>query len=231
MCRRVFCSTVSASLGAFFAAAARADAIVVDRVVVRFSAPEIGGAASPRFVFERELAFEARLEALADSSFGVTEQGPYRDIHLRGALERHIAETILESLQVIPTPSAADIERRVLATRASLAQRVGGAVALSDAARAEGISPREVLRLVQRQARASLYLDRMVAPMLAPSDAELISLHQSGRTPYSKQPYEQIEEPLRHWYVARRLREAVITYFEGARSRVVMSVVPAVGAS
>jgi hypothetical protein len=198
-------------------------------VVVRFHAPEIGGVCCPRFVFERELAFEARIEALSDPSFAAFEAAPYREVHLSAALERHIAETILESLQVIPAPSPEDIERRVLATRAALSSRVGGAVALSDAARQEGISQREVLRLVQRQARASLYLDRMVAPMLTPSDAELIGLHQSGRTPFSKQPYEEVQDALRRWYVARRLREAVITYFEGARSRVVVAWVDAPG--
>ena len=39
---------------------------VVDRAVVRFFAPETGGTAHPRFVLERTLAFEARLEAMAE---------------------------------------------------------------------------------------------------------------------------------------------------------------------
>ncbi len=43
-----------------------AEPVLVDRAVVRFEAPETGGARRPRFVFERELAFEARLEALSD---------------------------------------------------------------------------------------------------------------------------------------------------------------------
>jgi hypothetical protein len=194
----------------------------VDRVIARFTAPEIGGVRQPRYVFERELAFEARLEALADATFQPTPDRPYRELHVRSALERHVAETILESLQVLPSPSSEDLSVRVLATRMAMATRVGGGLALSAAARAEGLQPREVLRVVQRQARASLYLDRMVAPMLTPSDAELQVLHQSGRTPFSKDAYEVIEDELRRWYVARRLSEAVITYYEGARSRVVI---------
>ena len=39
----------------------------IDRAVVRFVASETGGVRSPRFIFERELAFEARLEALGRS--------------------------------------------------------------------------------------------------------------------------------------------------------------------
>ncbi len=202
-------------------------ATTVDRVVVRFSAPEIGGVDRPRYVYERVLAFEARVEALADVTFEPSAELPYRDVHVRSALERHIAETIMESLEVSPPPSAADMEKRVMATRLAFAVRAGGAQALDAAARAEGLSPREVLRIVQRQARASIYLDRMVAPMLEPSDAQLQVLHQSGRTEFSKRPYQEIARDLRRWYVARRLREAVIAYYESARSRVVLSVVSA----
>lgn len=216
-------------MGALWPVVARADtsasAVEVDRVAARFTAPEIGGAERPHFIFERELAFEARLEALGDPSFQPTAQRPFRDVHLRGAMERHIAETILESLQVLPPPTVETIEARVLATRMSMAVSAGGAQAISAAARAEGLEPREVLRVVQRKARASLYLDRMVAPMLAPSDAELRTLHQSGRTPFSREPYDTVQTELRRWYVSRRLREAVLAYFEGARSRVVLEIV------
>src|SRR5439155_2463228 len=54
----------------------------IDRAVARFDAPETGGALRPQFVFERELAFEARLEALADAD---RAQGgaPYLDRHVR----------------------------------------------------------------------------------------------------------------------------------------------------
>ncbi len=201
------------------------EAVAIDRVVVRFTAPEIGGAKRPRFIYERVLSFEARLEALADVTFRPSDEQPYRDVHLRGALERHVAETILESLQVVPAPTPAEIQERVQAARVSEAMRAGGAQAISAAARAEGLEPREVLRVMQRKARASLYLDRMVAPMLEPSAAELQSLHQSGRTPFSRDPYEVIEGQLRRWYVARKLREAVLAYYEGARARVELVVV------
>jgi hypothetical protein len=193
--------------------------VVLDRAVVRFTAPETGGAASPRFIFERELAFEARLEALADDAFTSTMELPYLDLHVRAALERHIAETILETLEVTPKPTPRDIQQRVNGAQAALAQRVGGPERLEAAARAEGLGQTEVFRILQRQARASLYLDRMVAPMLRPSEAELRALHQFGRTPFTRQPFEDIAVPLRRWYVSRRLGAALVDYYEGARAR------------
>src|SRR3954463_14107996 len=72
-----------------------AEPVTVDRAVVRFEAPETGGARHPRFVFERELSFEARLEALADPDRAALGEAPYRDRHVTAALDRHIAETIL----------------------------------------------------------------------------------------------------------------------------------------
>lgn len=197
----------------------------IDRVVVRFVAPETGGTESPRYILERELAFEARLEALADDGFVPTADVPYIDVHVRAALERHIAETILETLEVTPQPTQADIQRRVNGAQAALAQRVGSLERLEAAARAEGLAPTEVFRILQRQARASLYLDRMVAPMLRPSEAELRGLHQSGRTPFTRQQFEDIAVPLRRWYVSRRLSAALLDYYEGARSRLRITVI------
>jgi hypothetical protein len=198
----------------------RAEPRLIDRVIVRFTAPETGGAGSPRFIFERELAFEARLEALADAGFVRSrEPSPFRENHLRAALERHVAETILETLEVTPRPTAQEIEARVAAARVALAQRVGGMDRLTLAARAEGLEQNDVFRILQRQARASLYLDRMVAPMLHPSEAELVALHQSGHTPFRGTEYAAVRERLRRWLVSRRLRDAALRYYEGARTR------------
>jgi hypothetical protein len=84
--------------------------VLVDRAVVRFIAPETGGTRSPRFVFERVLAFEARLEALADPD---RQQGTeaFRERHVRAALERHIAETLLASLRIEPEPKPEELVR------------------------------------------------------------------------------------------------------------------------
>jgi hypothetical protein len=59
----------------------------------------------------------------------------------------------------------------------------------------------------------------MVAPMLAPSDAELRLLYRSEKTPYRDAPFEAILPALRRWYVATRLQSALGSYFQNARAR------------
>jgi len=218
--RRVAC----AALLAVVAASSGAYAVPLDRAVVRFVALETGGMASPRFVFERELAFEARLEALADRSFNVGGAEPYREQHVRDALERHLAETLLESLAIDPEPTADELEARVEAVKLGVFSRVGGPQAFRAAAVAEGISPLEQIRLFRRQARASFYLDRMVAPMLSPSEAELRQVHRVSRTPFSGKPFAEVSDELRRWYVAGELDRALEAFYEGARSRLLVSV-------
>jgi hypothetical protein len=198
------------------ARAAGAEPVLVDRAVVRFSAPELGGVRSPRFILGRLLAFEARLEALADSD---RSGGAYRERHLSAALERHVAETLLAGLRIDPEPTAPELAQQTDAARRLTAERVGGLTALEEAARAEGVSQRELYLIFQRQARASLYLDRMVSPMLAPSDAELRALYRSERTPFRDAPFETILPGLRRWYVSTRLQSALAAYYQNARSR------------
>ena len=198
--------------------------MVLDRAVVRFTAPESGGVRAPRFVLERVLAFEARLEALADPSHPVRQAKPYRERHVRSALERHIAETLLASLRIDPEPLPKELTRQTRAARLVLLQRVGGEAALTQAARAEGIGEREILRILRRQARASLYLDRMVAPMLKPSDPELRSIHRSVPTPFQDRPFDEVAAELRRWYVARRLAAALASFYQNARSRLSITI-------
>jgi hypothetical protein len=200
----------------------RAQPVFLDRVVVRWYAPETGGVRRPQFIFERELAFAARLESLADPD---AEPGPYSARHVRGALERHIAEALLASLPIAPAPSPAEIARRAEAARATLEQRTGGRPRLIAAAAAEGIGSDELDTLLRRQARASLYLDRMVTPMLEPSDFELRAVLRTGVTPFKDRPYQEVATLLQRWYVGQRLAQAVEGYYQNARSRVTVNLV------
>ena len=200
-------------------------AVAIDRTVVRFDAPELGGSARPQFIFERELAFEARVEALADSD-RTERRSVFLDRHVRSALERHIAEELLAHLPMDPAPEQVEIARRVVAARAILEQRVGGAAELAKAARSEGLAPAEVDRLVLREARASLYLDRMVAPMLEPSEAELREVHRATTNPYRGQRFDEIADPLRRWYVSQRLEGALGAFYQNARARVHVVILP-----
>jgi hypothetical protein len=194
---------------------------LVDRVVVRWHAPETGGPAKPQFIFERELAFEARLESLADPD---PEPGPYHDRHVRAALERHIAETLLAWRPIVPPVDPRVVAQRAETARAILEARVHGRAKLLEAARAEGIGSDELDALLRRQARASLYLDKMVAPMLEPSDLELQDLWKTGATPFKDQPFDQIKTALANWYIGQRLAKETEADFQRARSRVVISV-------
>ncbi|MEJ7732944.1 MAG: hypothetical protein WKG00_27575 [Polyangiaceae bacterium] len=199
-----------------------AAAAAVDRVVVRWYAPETGGAARPRFVFARELAFEARLEALADPD---ADGAVHRERHVRAALDRHVAESLLASLPTLPAPKPAVGAARAELARGLLEQRGGGRGRLLEAARAEGISSDELDALLRRQARASLYLDRMIAPMLEPSEVELREVFESGGTPFSGGAFDRVAPALRRWYVARRLEQATQAHYQNARGRVTMVVV------
>jgi len=194
---------------------------LLDRVVVRWQAPETGGSARPQFIFERELAFEARLEALADPD---PEPGPYHERHVRAALERHVAESLLASLPVLRPPEPRAIAALAEVTRGILEQRVHGRAKLIAAAAAEGMGSDELDALLRRQARATVYLDQMVAPMLEPGELELRDLLRTGTTPFKDRPFEVVKNDLSRWYVGQRLAQAVEAYFQNARSRVVISV-------
>ncbi|WP_437810900.1 hypothetical protein [Sorangium sp. So ce1078] len=198
--------------------------VPLDRVVVRWHAPETGGVRRPQFIFERELAFEARIEALADPD---AEPGLYRDRHVRAAIDRHVAETLLASLPISPAPTSSEVAQRAEAARFALEQRARGRARLLAAAAAEGVSSDELDALLRRQARASLYLDRMVAPMLEPSDFELKGVLRSGATPFKDQRYEEVAPALKRWYVAQRLAHALDTYYQNARARVSLNIVSA----
>jgi len=199
--------------------AAGAQPLEADRTVVRFDAPETGGPAHPQFVFERELAFGARLEALADAN-RADRSRPYLERHVQAALERLIGEELLAHLPMDPEPTAAEIESRMTFSRTVLEQRVGGGDELAGAAQAEGIDPAEVGKVLLREARASLYLDRMVAPMLEPSEAELREFHRSTGSPFFGQRFEDVLVPLRSRYVAERLETAIASFYQNARTRV-----------
>lgn len=201
--------------------ASAVEGAIIDRTVVRFTAPETGGNASPRFIFERVLAFEARVEALADPGHRPSELAPYSETHVRAAMERHIAETLLASLSIDPKPSASAIEAQMNLARAMLVHQVG-ADRLRTAAASEGIDTQELRRLFRRRALASLYLHHMVAPMLAPRDAALRELHQ--KTPFASQPFEKVKAELKRLYVSRALGEAVSAFYQNARSRLSVSV-------
>jgi hypothetical protein len=129
----------------------------------------------------------------------------------------------LASLRIEPEPSEAVMARQVELARKLMSDRVGGDDALLEAERAEGISSAELSGILRRQARASLYLDRMVAPMLRPSDAELEAIQRSAPAALQNEPFLRVRPLLLRWYVSKRLSSAMSSFFQEARSRVTVT--------
>ena len=113
----------------------------VDRVVATIYAPEMGGAAHPHFVFERLLAFEARVVALLDRGDAGTASIEERDV--REAFDHFVAGEILSVLATkVQGDSwgeegvgAAQLEETVRYVTEAATERAGGRARLDDAAR------------------------------------------------------------------------------------------------
>jgi len=82
---------------------------------------------------------------------------------------------------------------------------------------------REVTNFLRRQARASIYLDRMIAPMLAPTRTELRQVYAVEHHPFVQLSFEEAEPLLRQWWIGHRLADAVEQFFSNARQRVSIS--------
>ncbi|MGH7272403.1 MAG: hypothetical protein ACREJ3_18395 [Polyangiaceae bacterium] len=215
------------------ARSARAEAppgrIVIDRDVARFYAPETGGAAHPRFVDERTLAFETRLEAMAARS---DETGDYPEELVRSALDHHIAEELLASLArklidgSLPAKRPSDAELARIGEDLGLAwfARLGGRARVDAAAAAEGLDATEVDALVRRLALAAFYLDRAVSPILKPSEESLRDAFRSTAQPFAGRAFEDVRPALARWVTLERVRSAEAAFFQTARSRVVVVV-------
>ncbi|MGD0675193.1 MAG: hypothetical protein ABSC94_07225 [Polyangiaceae bacterium] len=199
--------------------------VVLDRTIVRFFAPETGGSAHPRFVTERMLAFEARLEAMNDKPDGIG--GDYDDRRLRAALDHHIGEEMLASLALKliygapaglrPSEESLALVRGELAV--SLFERLGGEPRVEAAAAAEQIGRSEVDDLLRRQGLAAWYIDRAVAPILNPTEEQLREVFRTAAHPYRGQPFEESRRALSRWVIGERLRVAETSFLQAARAR------------
>jgi hypothetical protein len=199
---------------------------VIDRAVVRFYSAETGGTAYPRFVSERTLAFEARLEAMAATAHGIGDG--YQEHDIRTALEHHVAEEILATLadRLIADsppnrrPTADELARVEQEVGAAMLERLGGPSRVDEAARAEQVDSQEVSTLFRRGAMAAWYVDRAIAPVLHPSEEQLRDVYRTAAHPYRGRPFEQVRSILERWFGAERARVAENAFLEGARSRV-----------
>lgn len=193
---------------------------VIDRVVARFRTSDAGGRSISRAIFARELSFEARLESMAS---GASPDATPTERHIRTALTRHVTETLLEELPREPPSTPIEVGERAARARTVLIARVGGEARLQQALQIERISVDEIDAMMRRTARASLYLDRMVAPLVDPTEAELRDLHETGQTPYTDRPFTDVADVLRRWVVAKLLAETLDAFYQRTRSRLVIT--------
>ncbi|NUP11471.1 MAG: hypothetical protein HOW73_35950 [Polyangiaceae bacterium] len=211
-------STVTPAIAQDDSKAARP--LVLDRVVARWRTVEQESRGSGHLIFARELAFEARLEAMALGD-GPTDK--LADRHIRAALARHVTESLLEELPLDRAPLPTEIADRAAKARKALETRVGGVERLEKAREKERMTVDEVDALLRRTARASLYLDRMVAPLLDPTDIELREMHAAGKTPYSGERFVDVVDKLRRLVLSQRMTAAVDEFWQNARSRIVIT--------
>ena len=198
--------------------------ITADTVVVRFHAPETGGASRPRYVTARTLAFEARLVALENATAaGISlgdVQGAYDERDVRTALDQIIAEEMLAKLPLDKEPDVATLNRVVDTLREALWQRIGGVAYFDKAALREGIAPTEVDAMLRRRARAAIYIDRAVGNILGPTEEQLHEVYRTTAHPFRAKRFDDCHDELSRWLVAERFRAAETAFLEGARTRV-----------
>jgi hypothetical protein len=207
------------------AAVAGSGPVPIDRVVVRFYSPETGGAAQPRFVEERTLAFEARLETMSERPGGIGDDYDARSV--RAALDQHIGEELLATLALKliagtppdkrPTDASLASVQQLLGT--ALFERLGGEGRVAEAAAAEHLARYEVDDMFRRQALAAWYVDRALTPILSPSEEQLREVLRTGANPYRGRPFDEVRAPLERWFVAERIRVAETSFLQGVRSR------------
>ncbi len=208
-----------------FASTGSAHATVADRVAVRFISPETGGAATPRFFTEREVALYARIEAILEQT--AIEEGEYPDRYVRSAIDRLVARTMLARLAVSRGTEPPDFPKLTSDARAELADRLGGPHVLDNALKAEGIEEEELLGFLRDQVRAAYYVDKAISPILTVTEEQLREAFRAAIHPFPRTKFDDVRGRLRRWLVMERLRAAELEFLQGARARIeIVSVIP-----
>ncbi len=201
---------------------------VVDRAVVRFYSPELGGTVQPHFVTERVLAFEARLEAMAESSEGIGDG--YDERRVRMALDHHVsaevAATLAHKLIAALSPSRRPSQEELSAVRALLStalfERLGGEERVRSAARAEQLDGEELDDLMEQRAFAAWYIDRAVTPILQTTEEQLREVFRTTAHPYRGQSFDAVRAALERWFIVERVSVAETAFLQGLRVKMVL---------
>src|SRR5260221_487615 len=81
-------------------------------------------------------------------------------------------------------------------------------------------------RITLRRPAGRLYPDGMVRASVEPREAELREVHRSTANPFRGQRFDDVVSALRSWYVAERLEAALGAFYQNARGRVHIVVLP-----
>jgi hypothetical protein len=196
----------------------------VDRVAVRYVTPETGGNARPRFITERELAFFARLEALAEQT--PIEGDEYPERYMRAATDRLVARAMLASLFVQRGTEPPDLPRLTAEAKGEIAERIGGAAVLDATMKSEGLEDAELEAFLRDEVRATWYVDRVITPILAVTEDALREAFRSVLHPFRGMKFEDARPLLRRWLVVERMRTTELEFLQGARARIQIASVP-----
>ncbi len=194
--------------------------ITSDAVVVRFHSPETGGAARPRYVTARALAYEARLVALELAPDEPDASVTYDDRNVRAALDQIVAEEMLAKLPLEREPDVPTLDRVAELLRDATRERVGGPTAFDRASATEGLGPDEVQAIMRRRARAAMYVDRVIGSVLHPSEEQLREVYRTTAHPYRAKRFDDCHDELTRWIVLERVRAAETAFLQSARARV-----------
>lgn len=196
---------------------ARADeGVVVDRIAVRYTVPETGGALKPRFISERELRFWARIESTIDEGSAPPD---FYARYARTALDRFIAEDMLASLLVERGVEPRDLPKAAVDAREELEARLPAQTHLPDLMKQDGISDSEFAAFMRRRVRATMYVDRVISPIMKPSEDEVFQAFRTMPSPFRALAYEDARTRFLRFYIQERFRSLSLDFVKSARAR------------
>ena len=94
---------------------------------------------------------------------------------------------------------------------------------LLGAAEAVAVQAAEIDALFRRDARAALYIDRVITPVLRPSESQLRDVFHTAAHPFRSLSLDDAREGLSRWLAAERVRGAETAFSQTARARVVLT--------
>ncbi|MBX3218489.1 MAG: hypothetical protein KF850_41165, partial [Labilithrix sp.] len=100
-----------------------------------------------------------------------------------------------------------------------------------DAMKQEGIDDEELLSFLRDEVRATYYVDRAIAPILSVTEDSLREAYRSTLHPFRGAKFDDARGSLRRWLVTERLRAAELEFLQGARARIKVTTVRAIGAT